>query len=175
MHSSIHRKGATVQRRLLLLSTVLLALVVVPAATADRPTREIVPHPDDRVIDDQCAFAVLAHIDGYEIDTTFTDKAGNPVKLLGVFPGNTLTLTNLETSKSITLPATGSFQLRLHPDGSASATVTGHGPWIQNPVTGETGIWYQSGQVSAQFDADGNMTSIRNTGTLVDLCPQLAS
>jgi hypothetical protein len=148
--------------------------LVVPAATANKPSREIPPASADRVIDDQCAFAVLAHIEGYEIDMTFTDKADNPVKLMGVFPGNTLTLTNLETGKSITLPATGSFQLRFHPDGSASAKVTGHGPWIPNPVTGETGIWYQTGQVSAEFEADGNMTSIRNTGTLVDLCPRLA-
>jgi len=158
----------------LLLSTFLLALAVVPAATANKPTREIVPHQGDVVITGQCAFAVRAHIEGYEIDTTFTNRAGDPVKLLGVFPGNTLTLTNVGTGRSITLAATGSFQLRLHPDGSASAKVTGHGPWFPNPVTGETGIWYQSGQVSAEFDADGNMTSVRNTGTLVDLCPQLA-
>jgi hypothetical protein len=158
----------------LLLSTLLLALAVVPAATANKPTREIVPHPDDVPIIGQCAFAVLAHIEGYEIDTTFTNKAGDPVKLLGVFPGNTLTLTNLDTGRSITLPATGSFQLRANRDGSTSAKVTGHGPWMPNPVTGEAGIWYQSGQVSAEFDADGNMTSVRNTGTLVDLCPQLA-
>lgn len=159
----------------LLLSTILLALAIVPAATANKPTREIVPQPDDRVITGQCAFAVRAHIEGYEIDTTFTNRDGNPVKLLGVFPGNTLTLTNLDTGRSITVPATGSFQLRFRPDGSASAKVTGHGPWIPNPVTGESGIWYQSGQVSAEFDAEGNMTSINNTGTLVDLCPRLAA
>jgi hypothetical protein len=53
--------------------------------------------------------------------------------------------------------------------------VTGHGPWFPNPVTGESGLWYQSGQVSAEFDADGNITSVGNTGTLEDLCPVLAS
>ena len=161
-----------------LLSAFLLALAIVPAATADKaankPERHIVRQTEDPLITGQCAFPVRAHIEGYEIDTTFTDRAGNPVKLLGVFPGNTLTLTNLDTGRSITLPATGSFQVRFRPDGSASAKVTGHGPWFPNPVTGESGIWYQSGQVSAEFDADGNMTSIKNTGTLVDLCPQLA-
>ena len=164
------------RRGLLLLSAVLIALAVAPAAIANKPTREINPAPDDRLITGQCTFPVLGQIEGNEIVTTFTDKAGNPVKLLAVFPGNTLTLTNLDTGKSITLGATGSFQLRAEPDGSASAMVTGHGAWPDgNPITGEPGIWYQSGRVSATFDAEGNTTSIKSTGKLVKLCTQLAS
>jgi hypothetical protein len=163
------------RRGFLLLSTLAMTLAVVPAATANKPIREVIPAPDDMVIADQCAFPVLGHIEGKEIDTTFTDKDGNPVKLLGVFPGNTLTLTNLETDTSITLGATGSFQLRLKPDGSSAGKVTGHGAWLSNPVTGEPGIWYQSGQVTATIDAEGNTTSVSNTGTLVDLCPRLAA
>jgi len=160
---------------LLVLSAVLLALAVVPAASANKPTREIIPAPDDRLITEQCAFAVLGHIEGREIDTTFTDRNGNPIKLLGVFPGNTLTLTNVSTGKSITLGATGSFQLRVNPDGSGSGKVTGHGAWPEgNPVTGEPGIWYQSGQVFTTFDGDGNTTSLGSTGKLVNLCLQLA-
>ena len=164
------------RRGLLLLSTVLVTLAVVPAATANKPTREVIPAPEDRVITGQCTFSVRGHIEGREIDTTFTDKAGNPVKLLGVFPGNTLTLTNLDAGESITLGATGSFQLRVQPDGSGSAMVTGLGAWPEgNPITGEPGIWYQSGRVSATFDAEGNTTSIKSTGKLVNLCTQLAS
>jgi hypothetical protein len=163
------------RRGLLLLSTVLVALAVVPVATANKPVREIIPAPDDRVITGECIFPVLGHIEGSEIDTTFTDKAGNPVKLIGVFPGNTLTLTNLDTGKLITVGATGSFQLRVEPDGSGSGMVTGEGAWLGNPITGEPGIWYQSGRVSATFDAEGNTTSIKSTGKLVNLCPQLAS
>lgn len=163
------------RRGLLLLSMVFVALAAAPLATADKPMREIIPAPDDITITDQCAFPVLGHIEGSEIDTTFTDKAGNPVKLLGVFPGNTLTFTNLDTGKSITLGATGSFQLRLNPDGSASAMVTGLGVWLGNPVTGEPGLWYQSGRVSATLDAEGNAISVSSTGNLVNLCPELAS
>jgi len=164
------------RRGILLFLTVLVGLAVVPAATANKPTREIIPAPDDRVITGQCTFPVLGHIDGNEIDTTFTDKTGNPIKLLGVFPGNTLTLTNLDTSKSITVGATGSFQLRVEPDGSGTGMVTGLGAWPDgNPVTGEPGIWYQSGRVTATFDAEGNTTSIKSTGKLVNLCTQLAS
>jgi hypothetical protein len=154
---------------------VLTALAVAPTAIAAKPTREIIPAPEDRLINDQCTFPVLGHIEGSEIDTTFTDRAGNPIKLLGVFPGNTLTLTNLDTDASITLGATGSFQLRVESDGSGSAMVTGQGAWPDgNPITGEPGIWYQSGRVSATFDAEGNTTSIRSTGTLVNLCTELA-
>jgi hypothetical protein len=154
----------------------LIALAVAPAATANRPIREVIEAPPDIVITGQCAFPVLGHIEGSEIDTTFTDRAGNPVKLIGVFPGNTVTLTNLDTGNSITLGATGSFQLRVERDGSAIAMVTGLGAWVTgNPVTGEPGIWYQRGRVSATFDAEGNMTSVSNSGTLVNLCLQLAS
>jgi hypothetical protein len=164
------------RRGLLLCTIVFIALAVAPVATANKPTREVVEASPDMVITGQCAFPVLGHIEGREIDTTFTDRAGNPVKQIGVFPGNTVTLTNLDTGTSVTLPATGSFQLRAEGDGGASAKVTGHGAWPNgNPVTGEPGVWYQSGTVRATFDASGNLTSVSNTGTLVDLCPQLAS
>jgi hypothetical protein len=156
----------------LAISTVALAA---PAASASKPTREVIPAPDDRVITDQCAFPVLGHIDGAEIDTTFTDKAGNPVKLHGIFPHNRLTLTNLETGGSITLGASGLFQAQRKRDGSEVVKVTGHGPFLSHPVSGEPGIWYLSGQLTAVLDADGNPTSIQLTGKLVNLCPQLAA
>jgi hypothetical protein len=164
-----------VRRGLLLLSTLFLALAVAPVATANKPTREVNPVQDDMVIAGQCAFPVLAHIDGGEIVTNFTDKAGNLVKQIVVFPANTVTLTNLDSGKSITLVSTGSFQGRAHPDGSVSFKITGHGAFPGNPVTGEPGVWYLSGRLFANFDADENLTSTGNTGNLVDLCPRLAS
>ena len=166
-HNAMMRAG-------LLFSTLLIALAAVPTASANKPWREIKPAPDDVLITDQCAFPVLAHFDGLEINTTFFEKAGNPVRLLGVFPGHTLTLTNPETGTSITLGAAGAFQLEVEPDASGSAMVTGQGAWPGNPVTGEPGIWYQSGRVSTSWDAQGNTTSLESSGTLVDLCPQLA-
>jgi hypothetical protein len=159
------------RRRLSLLSTVLIALAVVPAATAGKP----VPAPDDMLIPDQCAFPVLAHIEGGEIHTDFFDKAGNLDKQLGVFPGQTLTVTNLETGKSITVSNAGSYLLRLNPDGSGTLLITGHGP-IPNFITGEPGIWYlNGGQITLTGDADGNLTSVDVRGNLVDLCTQLES
>jgi hypothetical protein len=153
----------------------LVALALVPAAAANKPIREVIPAPDDRVIDDQCTFPVLGHIEGSEINTTFTDRAGNRVKQFGHFPGNTLTLTNLDTGKSITRGTTGSFQLRAERDGSATGMVTDHGVWLGHPVTGDPGLWYQTGRVSATLDANGNTSSSKATGTLIDLCLELAS
>ena len=162
-------------RKLLFLSTVLLAMTVAPPASAGKPVREINPGQDDAVITDQCAFPVLGHVDGIEIITTFTDRAGKPVKQVVTFPGNTLTLTNLDSGTSVTVVATGSSQLRAGPGGFISARVMGHGPFFPHPITGEPGIWYLSGQGRATFDSHGNMTSANLMGKLVDLCAQLAS
>ena len=161
------------RRGLLLLSTLVICLALAPAASAAKPTRLINPSQDDFVITDQCAFPVLGHIDGAEIITTWFDDAGNPVKQIVSFPGNRLTLTNLESGTSITVMATGSSQLRARPDGSTSARSMGHGPFFPNPITGEPGIWYLSGQGRATVDPQGNVTSAVLSGRLVDLCPRL--
>ena len=160
-------------RTLLLVSTVLFALMVTPPASATKPIREINPGQEDVLITDQCAFPVLAHIEGIEIITTFTDKAGKPVKQIVTFPGNRLTLTNLDSDASLTVMATGSSQLRAEPGGWLSARAMGHGPFFPNPITGEPGIWYLSGQGKATIDPQGVVTSARLAGRLVDLCPQL--
>ena len=160
-------------RRLLFGSTVLLVLMLPARASAGKPVREINPSQGEHVITNQCAFPVLGHIDGIEIITTFTDRAGNPVKQIVTFPGNRLTLTNLVSGTSITVMGTGSSQLRAAPDGSLSARAMGHGPFFPNPITGEQGIWYLSGQGRSTIDPHGNMTADL-AGRLVDLCPQLA-
>ena len=163
------------RRGLLCLCAVLVVLASAPAASARRPVREVVPSPDDVVITGQCAFPVLGHLDGSEILTTFTDNAGTPIKQIAVFPGNTLTLTNVRTGAWITVGTGGSFQRRAARDGSQSIQVTGRGPFIPNPLTGEPGIWYLTGRARATFDADGDQTSARVAGTLVNLCNRLAS
>ncbi len=163
------------RRGFLFLSAVVIALALVPAATANKPTREIVPAPGDEVFTDQCAFPVLGQIEGGEINTTFTDKAGNPVRLLGVFPGQTLTWTNLEPGKSITLHNAGSFQARAERDGSVTISITGRGPLPNDVVGGEPGLWYlNGGRVFVTLDAEGNPTSVTVRGNVVNLCGQLA-
>jgi hypothetical protein len=161
------------RRTILVLSTVLFSLAATSRASANEPVREIHPGQDDVFITDGCAFPVLGHIDGREIVTTFTDRSGEPVKQIVTFPGNRLTLTNLDVGISLTVMGTGSSQLRAEPDGSLSARAMGHGVFFPNPVTGEPGIWYLSGQGKAILDPQGNVTSARASGRLVDLCPRL--
>ena len=88
------------------------------------------------------------------------------------FPGNKITLTNADSGASITIMGTGSSQLRAEPDGSFSAKSTGHGPFFPNPLTGEPGIWYLSGQGRATLDSEGNVTSAELAGRLVDVSSQ---
>ena len=166
------------RRGVLLLSTfAFLALVLPPLTTANnanKPDRRITLDQGDGTIEGQCAFPVFVHIDGREIDTNFTVSDRTVFKLLGIFPGNSWTLTNLDTGKSITVGNTSSFHQRIEPDGSFSVMVVGEGVWSSgNPLTGEPGIWHQTGQVSGRFDAEGNPISTKGTGGLVNLCPQL--
>lgn len=163
------------RREFVLVAMVSIALTVVPAATAGKPAREIIPAPGDMSFTDQCDFPVLAHIEGGEIDTTFFDKAGDPVKLHGVFPGQTLTVTNLDTGKSITVTDAGSFKARAARDGSVRISITGHGP-LPSFITAKPGFWYLSGgHVTFSVDEDDNPTSIESTGNLINLCGRLAA
>lgn len=162
------------RRRLLMLATVLVSLATASTAAADKPAREVGQQPDLPPIVGQCAFPVLSHIDGNEIVTTFFDKAGDPVKQIEVFPGNSLTVTNAETGKSLTLVSTGGSLAKVEPDGSGFFQAGGHGPSFPNPVTGEPGIWYQSGHLLLHFDATMTVVSAEFTGKFVNLCDQLA-
>jgi len=162
------------RRAPLTLAITVLALSLAPAATADKPDRESGPQDDVTVIG-ECAFPVLGHIDGDEIITTFKDRFGDDIKQIRVFPANTLTLTNLDSGKSITVVSTGPSLARIERDGSLLVKSMGHGPSVPNPVTGEPGIWYSSGQFRITIDTDGTVTSVKSTGNLVNLCDQLAS
>jgi hypothetical protein len=161
-------------RKLLFLSTVLVALAMTAPASAAKPIRESGPQ-GDAVIEDQCAFPVLGHIDGVEVIKTWFDDAGNPIKQIVTFPGNRIMFTNLDSGTSVTVMATGSSQLRAASDGSISARSMGHGPFFPNPLTGEPGIWYLSGQGKATIDQQGNVVSADLAGRLIDLCPRLAN
>jgi hypothetical protein len=151
-----------------------LATVTAGAAAAATPTRDVIPPAADIVFIGQCDFPVLAHLDGSEILTPFVNKADETIKQIGVFPANRLTLTNLDTGRSLRLPATGQFHVQMKRDGTGFALVTGHGPNVPHPITGEPGIWYLSGRLNATLDTDGNPVSVRSSGRLVNLCAQLA-
>ena len=165
------------RRRLLLLSAVACVALVLPSLTAanngNKPDRRITLDQGDGTLD-SCGFPVFVHVEGREIDTDFTVRDRTVAKLLGLFPGNTWTLTNLDTGTSISVGNTSSFHQETEPDGSYSVKVVGEGVWpFENPLTGEPGIWHQRGQVSGVFESDGSPISTKGTGSLVNLCRQL--
>jgi hypothetical protein len=161
-------------KALVLILAALSIPLVAPAASATKPIREV-HEQGDGVIRGQCAFPVLGHIDGVEIIRTWVNEAGDPIKQIVTFPGNRITLTNLRSAASITVMGTGSSQLRAGGDGSVSAKAMGHGPFFPNPLTGEPGIWYLSGQGVTTIDGNGQVIDVALHGRLVDLCPRLAS
>ena len=160
----------------LLLTILAIALAVAPAASADKPFRDVSPQGDVN-LDDLCAFPVLGHVDGNEINIIFVGKGGDAVKQIVVFPGNRLTFTNTDTGASITVQGTGSTQRRVNPDGTLAVKLTGHIFMTSNPLTGEPGLWYFNGHASATTDADENILSVDGISgnDIVNLCDQIAS
>ena len=76
---------------------------------------------------------VLGHIEGSEINMTFTDSDGNPVKLPRL-SGEHADVDQPRQRQVDHLRRDRVAQLRAEPDGSATATVTGHGVWLGHPA-----------------------------------------
>lgn len=159
----------------LLAALLVVSLALAPAAGASKPEREVVPAPDAMVFTGQCDFDVLGRIEGGEIDSTFFDTTVDPVKKIAVFPGQTLTLTNLETEETTTVVNAGATQARAKHDGSVEISIMGHGPLQNEIVGGETGLWYlNGGRAVVTLDAEGNPESVTIRGNVVNLCERLA-
>jgi hypothetical protein len=167
-------RGASMRRRVLILSGLLLALAIAPAATAGQPTREIIPAAPDAVLD-QCGFPVLDHAEGYTIVESFTDEEGNLVRQIFTAPGVRETLTNLDTGKTIVLNIEGPGSLELNPDGSGSFTGTGPYLFYFHPSMLTPALFYTTGRFVITFDANGDRTSFESVGPIIDVCAELAA
>jgi hypothetical protein len=111
---------------LLLGLTGVFALAFVVVARAVPPQHFPVEHVDDSlIIEDECAFPVVLRVEGELQQTLFFDRQGNVTRVLTVYPNFRVTLTNLETGRSITSPAPAVEHLNINPDGSAVIAVTG--------------------------------------------------
>ena len=121
-------------RRLALLFVLLAIGVLGPGgiATAVPPEHFPVEHVDeDFVIEDECSFTVIGHVEGDVRHTHFFDQAGNEIRELTVFPKFRMTFTNAETGKSISTVSPSVEHVTINPDGSAVVAVTGlSGPLI---------------------------------------------
>lgn len=119
---------------------------------------------------------------------TFTATGGNQAQRLfreknGVLytiiagHGTVLTVTNVETKKSVTFPTNGSVtQVTSFPNGTAEIQLTGKNLFILFPADnpGPSTILY-TGRVTFSNDANGISTVKSTSGTQRDICAELAS
>ena len=115
-------------RRLMALAVVALgALVVVAVATAGKPTHTVMDIDDVFTIpaapEGPCAFEIEGHATGQIRSTEFFDDAGNPTRVISVFPKARVTFS--ANGKSISTVTPSVEHITFNPDGSATVTITG--------------------------------------------------
>jgi hypothetical protein len=149
-------------------------LAVASVASADAPTREVIPPGPDFTVD-TCGFPVLIHSEGNTIRKMFTDNQGRVVRQIETYPGFRWVLTNLDTGESFSAGIPGPLKLTFNPDGTTTFKGTGPWGWLPtHPGTGETGIFLLHGHISQTIDASGTVITTTFRGHTVNICEQLA-
>jgi hypothetical protein len=169
-------KGGNMRHATLLaLLALLAALLITPGAFADSPTREELPPAGDSV-DTFCGFPIFVDFEEAQPATVtiFYDQAGNLIRSMGIFPGHSVTLTNLDTGESLAHDLSGSGVIEFHADNSTTQTATG--PWgIWARMNGIRGRFITVGRVIEVRDATGALVSrTLEAGRLIDVCAELA-
>jgi hypothetical protein len=158
-----------------------VALAVAAALAVGVPVPVAAAAPDfffDLPAGVACAFDLGVEGTGDKrIMREFTDRNGNPVRMLAAGKGFTLTFTNLSTDNSLTLPSSGSVQrTTVNSDGTSTVVSTGHNVLIFFPTdipAGPSTTLYV-GQVVYTVDASGVFTLQSTSGRTTDLCALLA-
>jgi hypothetical protein len=105
-----------------------------------------------------------------------TDANGN-VRTLRTGRGSTVTLTNADTGKTLSLPSNGAVSSTVqHPDGTQTITTTGHIIWIFFPTdipAGPSTTLYV-GRTVVTEDQGGVFRLQSATGKATDLCAALS-
>jgi hypothetical protein len=105
---------------------------------------------------------------------TWTDAAGNSRVFLAL-PTTRVVATNVQTGKTVTHSASGPEKVTFFSDGSATFIATGVTLLNESPeTTGGPGLFLVKGRVAQHVDPQGNV-NVSRTGTLVDLCAELAA
>ena len=161
------------KKLILILTTVATTLVLVPVASADKPTREFLP-AEDFVLEDICPFAVEVHfLANNSFITTFSD--GSQL-ITGTLK---LRLTNLDDpSKSFDVNVSGPGVQSETPEGEF--VLKAEGRWLFFFFPGDLGpgdpglIAITTGLATLRVDADGNISFTHRGGTTTDVCTALA-
>jgi hypothetical protein len=156
-------------KRLLVVSLFALAsLVLVPSALSDPPTIQRFPIDATFFDTTDCAFPVQIDIVGTDLE--ITSASGD--RVFDAFPQSRVTLTNLDTERSITVSIAGPGHTTLGADGSV--TLVGTGPTLFFlGFQGNPGITLLNGRFVLTIDSQGNQT-FSSVGETRDLCAELA-
>lgn len=125
-------------------------------------------------IETSCGFDVAVHATGTQSLFEWTDAAGNS-RLFLFLPTTRVVATNVQTGKTVTHSTSGPEKVTFFSDGSARFMATGVTLLNMSPeITGGPGLFLIKGRVVQVLDSQGNVT-VSRTGTLVDLCAELAA
>jgi hypothetical protein len=114
---------------------------------------------------------------GHRVERVFTDKNGNPIRILSAGEGFLETFTNLDTGAAVTFKTGGSVsQTKVNPDGTLTFVGTGLNVIILFPTdvpAGPSTILYE-GRFVATIDPTGVATVQLVRGTQKDICAALS-
>ena len=125
-----------------------------------------------------CEFELHVSGTGGNINThEFTAPDGTLLALLFAGKGPTVTLTNVDTGKSLTLrPAGGAQRITFHQDATSTVELIGHQLLFMFPSDvppGPSSTLYV-GRVVIHVDADEVFTILQTSGRATDMCAALA-
>jgi hypothetical protein len=174
-------KGGFMRRLALLLGlAAVVALGPGGVARAVPPEHFPVEHVDETfVVEGECDFPVIVHVEGDLRHTHFFDQAGNEIRDLTVFPNFRVTFTNPETGKSISTVSPSVEHVTINPDGSFVVTVTGLGGHLivggGPPLASDVGriVFFFSGPEDEEPDIIFQAGQF-NMGPFPQLCDVLA-
>ena len=159
------------KRLVAVLLGVMLALLLAPAASADKPAKDPLPAVDIP-LEGVCSFDVLQEVTtNKEFIKTFAD--GRQL-ITGAFR---VRVTNLDTDASLDLNIPGPGRVTENSDGSV--TLESHGPWLIWFFEGDLGpgspgqLFVNNGTLVQTFYPDGRVTIDKQTGSQTDICAAL--
>ena len=146
----------------------LAAVLLVPTAAADPPTREFAPAAD---LTGQFCEGFQVHIHVTQNKEYFTSFSSGATLITGVLK---VEVTNVSSGKTLALNISGPGTFSA--DGPTAAA---HGTWLLFGEAGQMpgpdpGMLLATGSTSLVFGPDG-LTSITNKGTVRDVCAMLAA
>lgn len=162
------------KRTAVVLSALLAPLALALPAGAEPPARETDTFEGTHTAVGVCSFPLEVQDSGAVITTTYSDAQGEVVRIRGVYPGSTATVTNVETGESITAAISGPEFLTFHPDGSITRIGTGSWLWgVRHPTTGERGLFILRGRFVQEITPEGEST-FTYRGSSLNLCTELS-